>query len=139
LPARRNIEESDGTVIFSLDRLLSGGTKLTQDYANKLGNPVLHICDTRKERIFNPDSLRLEIQALTDFLCSNKIEVLNVAGPRESQEPGVYEWTLTMLRFSLNRAVSGVSTETDNEWIRPRGEQGGGAGNLTSWSAATLY
>jgi len=30
-PARtkRNIEESDGTVIFSLERLLSGGTKLT--------------------------------------------------------------------------------------------------------------
>ena len=26
---RKNIEESDGTVIFSLERLLSGGTKLT--------------------------------------------------------------------------------------------------------------
>ena len=65
---------------------------------------MLHIYDTRKERILNQDSLRLEIQALTDFLCSNKIEILNVAGPRESKEPGVYEWTLTMLRF-LNRAV----------------------------------
>jgi predicted Rossmann-fold nucleotide-binding protein len=29
---RRNIEESDGTVIFSLERLLSGGTKLTWEY-----------------------------------------------------------------------------------------------------------
>jgi len=45
----------------------------------------------------------LEIQALTDFLCSNKIEILNVAGPRESKEPGVYDWGLTMLRF-LNQA-----------------------------------
>jgi hypothetical protein len=99
---RRNIKESDGTVIFSLECLLSGGTKLTQDYANKLGKPVLHIYNTRKAQIFNPDSLRLE---LTDFLRSNKIEVLNVAGPRESKEPGVYEWTLTMLR-SLNRAPS---------------------------------
>jgi hypothetical protein len=26
-----------------------------------------------------------------------------VAGPRESKEPGVYDWNLTMLRF-LNRA-----------------------------------
>jgi hypothetical protein len=69
---------------------------------------VLHIYDTRKARISNPDSLRLEVQALTDFLRSNKIEVLNVAGPRESKEPGVYEWTLTMLRFLLNRAVSGA-------------------------------
>ena len=100
---RRNIEESDGTVIFSLNRCLSGGTKLTLDLANKPGKPVLHIYDTRKERISNPDSLRLEIQALTHFQCSNKIEILNVAGPRESKEPGVYDWTLAMLRF-LNRA-----------------------------------
>jgi hypothetical protein len=100
--------ESDGTLIFSLERVLSGGTKLTLGLANKLEKPVFqkpvfHIYDTRKERISKPDSLRLEIQALTDFLCSNKIEILNVAGPRESKEPGVYEWTLTMLRF-LNRA-----------------------------------
>jgi hypothetical protein len=104
-PARtsRNIEESDGTVIFSLNRRLSGGTKLTLELANKFGKPVLHIYDTRKEQIFNPGSFRGEVQTLTDFLCSNKIEVLNVAGPRESKEPGVYDWTVRMLRF-LNRA-----------------------------------
>ena len=103
-------------MIFSLERLLSGGTKLTWGHANKVGKPVLHIYDTRKKRISNPDSLRLEVQALNDFLCSNKIEVLNVAGPRESKEPGVYEWTLTMLRFFLNRAASGAgSTETARE------------------------
>src|SRR3984893_5365907 len=100
---RRNIEESDGTVIFSLERLLSGGTKLTWEHANKLSKPVLHIYNARKERILNQDSLRLEIRALTDFLCSNKIEILNVAGPRESKEPGVYEWALTLLRLFLNR------------------------------------
>jgi len=113
---RRNIEESDGTVIFSLEPRLSGGTKLTRGLADKLGKPVLQIYDIRKERIFNPDSLRLEIEALTDFLCSNKIEILNVASPRESEEPGVYEWTLAMLRLSLNRAASGAgSTETAGE------------------------
>jgi len=102
---RRNIEESDGTVIFSLERLLSGGTKLTWEHAKKLGKPALHIYNARKEQILNQDSLRLEIQALTDFLCSNKIEILNVAGPRESKEPGVYEWTLTLLRLFLKRAA----------------------------------
>ena len=56
--------------------------------AKKLGKPLLHIYDAPKERISNPDSLCLEVQALTDFLRSNKIEVLNVAGPRESKEPG---------------------------------------------------
>ena len=86
---------------------------------------MLHIYDTRKERISNPDSLRLEIQALTDFLSSNKIEILNVAGPRESKEPGVYDWTLTMLRF-LNRAWG--STETAGR-VRV-GREEWGIGNL---------
>ena len=45
---RRNHAESDGTVIFSLEHLLSGGTKLTRDYAKKLGKPLLHIYDARK-------------------------------------------------------------------------------------------
>ena len=77
-------------MIFSLERRSERRYQADSgDYANKLGKPVLHIYDTRKERIFNPDSRRLEIQALTDFLCSNKIEILNVAGPRESKEPGV--------------------------------------------------
>jgi hypothetical protein len=35
---RRNIEESDGTVIFSLERLLSGGTKLTWGLPIRLGS-----------------------------------------------------------------------------------------------------
>src|SRR5260370_19200614 len=84
---RRNIAESERTLIFSLERVLSGDTKQTWEHANKLGKPVLHIYDTRKERILNQDSLRIEIQALTDFLSSNKIAILNVAGPRESKEP----------------------------------------------------
>jgi hypothetical protein len=107
--------KATGTVIFSFERLLSGGTKLTWEHANKLGKPVLHIYDTRKERISNPDSLRLEIQALSDFVCSKKIEILNMAGPRESKEPGVYDWALTLLSF-LNRTASGTrSTETAGE------------------------
>src|ERR1700694_742603 len=48
---RRNIEESDGTVIFSLEPSLNGGTKLTLELAVKLGKPVLRIYDTRKERV----------------------------------------------------------------------------------------
>jgi hypothetical protein len=73
---------------------------LSRELAAKLEKPVLYLYGTRKERISKPDSLRLEIQALTDFLCSNKIEILNVAGPRESKEPGVYEWTLNNVEIS---------------------------------------
>ena len=88
-------------MIFSLERVLSGGTKLTLELANKLGKPVLHIYDTRNERIFNPDSPCLEIQALRDLVCSKKIEILNVAGSRESKEPGVYEWRWRCCAFPL--------------------------------------
>lgn len=57
----------------------------------------------------------MKVLALTDFLRVNKTEVLNEAGPRESKEPGVYKWTLTVLRFFRNRPVSGAgSTETGN-------------------------
>jgi hypothetical protein len=35
---------------------------LTREYANKIGKPLLHIFDTRKQRLFNPDLHRLEIQ-----------------------------------------------------------------------------
>jgi hypothetical protein len=59
-------------VIFSLEHVLSGGTKLTLELANKLGKPVLSIYDTRKERGSNPDSHCLEVQALSDFVCSNR-------------------------------------------------------------------
>ena len=112
-------------MIFSLERALSGGTRLTLELANKLGKPVLRIYDTRKERGSSPDSLCLEIQALSDFVCSNKIEILNVAGPRESKEPGVYEWTLTMLRFSLNRAASGAGSKENGQRVDSAARPGG--------------
>ena len=35
------------------------------------------------------------------FVCSKKIEILNVAGPGESKEPGIYDWTLKCCAFFL--------------------------------------
>jgi hypothetical protein len=80
---------------------------------------VLHIYDAPKERISNPDSLCLEVQALADFLRSNKIEVLNVADPRESK-PDVYELTLTILRFSLNGRLLLVPQKAPSGLLRRR-------------------
>jgi hypothetical protein len=36
-------------VIFSLERVLSGDTKLTLELANKLGKPVLHMTPAKSE------------------------------------------------------------------------------------------
>jgi hypothetical protein len=57
---RTNIEKSDGTVIFSLKRVLSGGTKLTLELANKLGKPVLHIYDHPQRANIELNSRRVE-------------------------------------------------------------------------------
>jgi hypothetical protein len=72
-----------------------------------------------------PDSFCLEIQALSEFVCSNKIEILNVAGSRESKEAGVYDWTLTMLRLFLNAdGFWAGSTENSRQvgWGREEGD-----------------
>jgi hypothetical protein len=85
------------------------GTEIRGGNSSGAGGKVM-------KRGSNPDSLCLEIQALSDFVCSNKIEILNVAGPRESKEPGVYDWTLKMFRLFLNWTASGAgSTETAGE------------------------
>jgi hypothetical protein len=44
------------------------------------------------------DSFFKRVWRLRRFIERNGIEVLNVAGSRESEEPGIYAFTLRMLR-----------------------------------------
>ena len=76
---RRNIEDSDGTLILNLGTL-DGGTALTVAHARQIGKPCLIV------------ALEAEIEPATfrDWRAANHITVLNVAGPRESKRPGVY-------------------------------------------------
>jgi hypothetical protein len=76
---RRNIEDSDGTLILNLGKL-DGGTALTVVHARQIGKPCLVVA---LEEGIEPAAFR-------DWLAANHITVLNVAGPRESQRPGVY-------------------------------------------------
>jgi hypothetical protein len=76
---RRNIADSDGTLILNLGTL-DGGTALTVAHARQIGKPCLVVA---LEAGIEPATFR-------DWLAANAITVLNVAGPRESQRPGVY-------------------------------------------------
>ena len=76
---RRNIEDSDGTLILNLGKL-DGGTALTVAHARQIGKPCLIVAL----------EAGIEPAAFRDWLEANSITVLNVAGPRESQRPGVY-------------------------------------------------
>jgi hypothetical protein len=76
-----NVRDSDGTVVFSIAEVLTGGSMKTVDLAHNHGKPVLHI-----SRDGGPSSPE---QPLIRFIRDNRIRVLNVAGPRASTEPGV--------------------------------------------------
>ena len=76
-----NVRDSDGTVVFSVEPVLSAGSKETIEFATKYGNPVLHLYRSGESA-----SLGLE---LLRFIRDNHIKTLNVAGPRASEEPEV--------------------------------------------------
>jgi hypothetical protein len=85
-----NVRDSDGTLVLTRGRP-SGGTALTLTLAQRLGRPAL-LLDLAAGA--EPDKLRRWIEA-------EKISVLNVAGPRESQQPGVQEEARAFLERAL--------------------------------------
>lgn len=76
---RRNVEDSDGTLILNLGKL-EGGTALTADLARQIGKPYLIVA---LESGIEPATFR-------DWLTVHYISVLNVAGPRASKRAEVY-------------------------------------------------
>lgn len=83
---RRNVMESDGTLIFYRQRI-TGGTALTRRLALELGKPCLTV----------DLSLPLDLETVRYWLGRWQIRVLNVAGPRESSCPGMERAVATAL------------------------------------------
>ena len=79
---RKNILDSDGTLIVSFGPL-TGGSALTEALAICHNRPCLHL---DMEHI----SLDKAVAALEQWLQKFGISTLNVAGPRASGEPRVY-------------------------------------------------
>jgi len=83
---RRNIEESDGTLILHRGTLREG-TLLTFEICQELGKPVCLVdADTS-----SPTTAAV---AAREFIEANNIERLNVAGPRRSQWTHAYHYAL---------------------------------------------
>src|SRR5262249_14008179 len=93
---KRNVREGDGTVVFSLDPILTGGSALTSEYDGQVKKPRIHIHKSATD--YTGETFFEEVGRLKDFIESNRIAILNVAGPRESNQPGAYAFTLKMLR-----------------------------------------
>jgi Circularly permutated YpsA SLOG family len=87
-----NVIDSDGTLILAEGKL-SGGTALTADMTRRNGKPLL-VADLQHPP--SPDEV-------AKWIHDNRIEILNVAGPRESECPGIYQKGKGMLLRVLNR------------------------------------
>lgn len=89
-PAKRtkaNINDSDATLIIARGTL-TGGTALTQRLAKEMGKPYL---------VADPTDCAA-VDKAKSWLQQHEIEVLNVAGPRASDDPQIYELSRQFLQ-----------------------------------------
>ncbi len=86
----KNVIESDGTLILYRGKM-TGGTRLTFKLTQKNKRPCLAI-DLESE---------IDDDALSQWMTQYQINNLNIAGPRESTHPGIYDQVFELLRYWL--------------------------------------
>lgn len=91
---RKNVQDSDGTVIFG--DFYSPGSKLTVACCKSLSKPLYRVC--------REDNPIIEKQDFLNWLKSYNIRTLNVAGNRESKNPGIQERVKNFLVEALKEA-----------------------------------
>ena len=82
-----NVKLSDGTLIL-FNTKMDKGTRLTLKIARKLNRPVFSI-DYNKS--INPSFAK-------NWIENYNIKILNIAGPRESTNPGIYTVAFRLLK-----------------------------------------
>ncbi len=90
----QNVKDSDGTVIIYTGKL-GGGTEQTVRFCQKLRRPY-QLIDAAK--ISAEDAAKL----IADFVRDHEIDLLNVAGPRQSEWPEGYDYASRALEAFLN-------------------------------------
>jgi len=76
-----NVRDSDGSVVFTIDPHLRGGSKRTVEFAREYRKPRLHLSRTIP--------IEESVEQLRSFFLRYPIAVLNIAGSRASVEPEV--------------------------------------------------
>ncbi|MBW1681140.1 MAG: putative molybdenum carrier protein [Deltaproteobacteria bacterium] len=102
----KNVLEADGTLILSHGKL-TGGSALTRRLAKRHERPWLHL---DLERIGAMDAAT----SLQAWIEEKGIRVLNVAGPRASQDPRIYEATRKILKTAYHLGL--VAAGTRGPW-----------------------
>jgi hypothetical protein len=89
---RWNVRDSDATLIISRSATLTGGSEYTRRCAEELDQPCLHVHPG------DDDAKTIRV-----FLEGHRVRTLNVAGPRESTEPGIYGYVTEILERTFGR------------------------------------
>jgi len=92
----RNVSDSDATLIVVRERRLTGGTALTRDAAAQLSRPALVVCEE--------DGVASGAAGVAAFVKENGVETLNIAGPRESEAPGLERFVVAVLEAAFPQA-----------------------------------
>jgi hypothetical protein len=91
---RLNVRDSDGTLILSHGPP-TGGSLVTQRAATELGRPCLHLD-------LSTHDAGTAAAVLAAWIAAHSIGKLNVAGPRASEDPTIYDGTREVLRSALD-------------------------------------
>ncbi len=94
----KNVLDSDATLIVAQEKELSGGTAFTRTCAEQHGRPLLVL--------YARDGISQGAVALSKFLKQNQVQALNVAGPRESQAPGLGKFVRELLEAVLTAKLA---------------------------------
>ncbi|MBE0582206.1 MAG: putative molybdenum carrier protein [Desulfofustis sp.] len=86
---QKNVQAADGTLILSHGEL-SGGSALTGRIAESEGKPCLHID-------FHETPLPQAEARVIPWLRKHRIRILNVAGPRASSDPKIYDQAYALI------------------------------------------
>ncbi len=102
---KKNVDESDGVLAFILNKP-DRGTILTLDYAESLNKPiyVVHLTMNSED----------QETGLINLLETYRITNLNIAGPRESRSPGIYQKTMVFLEELYTR-LNGVAINGESQ------------------------
>jgi len=92
---RKNVEEADATVVFTATGDLRGGTRWTVEIARQLGKPWLWLADSELE-------IAEAAVKLTEFIEAKEVGILNVAGPRGSEQPAAARFARAVLEDAWN-------------------------------------
>lgn len=94
---RQNVRDSDGTVIFCFGEP-TGGTETTRQACIEMNKPLLMI-----DAAGAPQTA---VWQLNEFVGANGIRVLNVAGPRASEEPAIGAFVYRCIRALLRETAA---------------------------------